>query len=70
MVMIELLNRDPWRFAVGDVVYVAGHPQREATITGAFGVGRTAWPHYLVQDYNGSEWQVPQQCLSRSVIVP
>jgi len=51
-------------------VYVAGHPQREATITGAFGVGRTAWPHYLVQDYNGSEWQVPQQCLSRSVIVP
>ena len=69
MVMIELLKRDPWRFAVGDVVYIAGHPQRGATITGAFGVGRTAWPHYLVQDYNGSEWQVSQQCLSRTPIV-
>ena len=69
MVMIELLKRDPWRFAVGDVVYIAGHPQREATIAGAFGVGRAAWPHYLVRDYNGSEWQVSQQCLSRTPIV-
>jgi len=64
------LNANPFRFQRGEIVYLAGHPQFEATITAAFGHGRLAWPHYLVMDYQGDEWTMPQQLLSRSPILP
>ena len=66
----ELLNADPWRFAAGDVVYIAGHEQLPAKVTAAFGHGRLNWPHYLVVDHQGHEWTLPQQCLARSPLVP
>ena len=68
--ILELLNANPWRFAVGDVVYIAGHEQEPAKVTAAFGHGRSSWPHYLVMDYQGHEWTVPQQCLARLPVVP
>ena len=68
--ILELLNANPWRFAVGDVVYIAGHEQQPAKVTAAFGHGRSSWPHYLVMDYQGHEWTVPQQCLARLPVVP
>ena len=64
--ILEKLRDNPWRFAVGDVVYIAGHEQIPAKVTAAFGHGRSSWPHYLVVDYQGHEWTVPQQCLARS----
>jgi hypothetical protein len=67
--IIEKLNDKPWRFAVGDSVYVAGWEQLPAKITAAFGAGRLAWPHYVVVDGEGTEWTLPQLMLSRSVIV-
>jgi hypothetical protein len=66
----ELLNADPWRFAAGDEVYIAGHKQLPAKVTAAFGHGRSNWPHYLVVDHQMHEWTVPQQCLSRLPVVP
>ena len=68
--ILELLNADPWRFAAGDVVYIAGHEQEPAKVTAAFGHGRSSWPHYLVVDHQMQEWTVPQQCLARLPVVP
>ena len=68
--ILELLNSNPWRFAVGDVVWIAGHEQEPAKVTKAFGHGRLSWPHYLVVDHQMHEWTVPQQCLSRLPVVP
>lgn len=68
--IFEKLRYNPWRFAVGDVVYIAGHEQEPAKVTEAFGYGRSNWPHYLVMDYQGHEWTVPQQCLTRLPVVP
>lgn len=68
--ILELLNSNPWRFAVGDVVYIAGQAQEPAKVTDAFGHGRLNWPHYLVADYQGDEWTLPQQCLARSMVAP
>ena len=68
--ILELLNSNPWRFAVGDLCYIAGHEQIPAKVTEAFGHGRLSWPHYLVVDYQGHEWTLPQQCLARSPLVP
>ena len=67
--ILEKLRDNPWRFAAGDVVYVAGHEQQPAKVTWAICHGLLSWPHYLVVDYKGREWRVPQQCLSRSPIV-
>ena len=68
--ILEHLNANPWRFAVSDVVYIAGHEQQPAKVTAAFGHGRSSWPHYLVMDYQGHEWTLPQQCLARLPVVP
>ena len=68
--ILELFNANPWRFAAGDDVYIAGHEQHPAKVTEAFGVGRLGWPHYLVVDHQGHEWTVPQQSLARLPIVP
>ena len=68
--ILEKLRDNPWRFAAGDVVYIAGHEQLPAKVTLAFGYGRLSWPHYLVVDHQGHEWTVPQQCLARLPVVP
>jgi hypothetical protein len=68
--ILEKLCDNPWRFAVGDVVYIAGRAQEPAKVTAAFGHGRLSWPHYLVVDHQMQEWTVPQQCLARSPLVP
>jgi hypothetical protein len=69
--ILEKLKDNPWRFAVGDEAYVAGwSPAVSVKITAAFGHGRSAWPHYVVVDYEGIECTVPQQCLSRTPILP
>jgi hypothetical protein len=67
--IIEKLKDNPWRFVVGDSVYVAGWEQLPAKITAAFGAGPFGWPHYVVVDGQGIEWTLPQLMLSRSVIV-
>lgn len=66
--IIEKLKDNPWRFVVGDSVYVAGWEQLPAKITAAFGSGLLGWPHYVVVDGEGIEWTLPQLMLSRSVI--
>jgi hypothetical protein len=70
MALTATLQHNPWRFAVGDDVFLAGHPQVAAKITATFGYGRSGWPHYTVLDYEGTEWTVPQQMLSKSPILP
>ena len=68
--ILEKLRDNPWRFAAGDEVYIAGHEQLPAKVTAAFGHGRSNWPHYLVVDHQMHEWTVPQQCLARLPVVP
>jgi len=68
MALTQLLKDNPWRFVVGDSVYVAGWEQLPAKITAAFGAGLLGWPHYVVVDHQGIEWTLPQLMLSRSVI--
>ena len=68
--ILEKLRDNPWRFAAGDEVYIAGHEQLPAKVIAAFGHGRSSWPHYLVVDHQMHEWTVPQQCLSRLPVVP
>jgi hypothetical protein len=68
--ILEKLRDNPWRFAVGDVVYIAGHEQIPANVTAVFGHGRSGSPHYLVVDHQGLEWTLPQQRLARSPLVP
>jgi hypothetical protein len=70
MALTATLTANPWRFATGDEVFIAGHPQFAAKVTAAFGHGRSDWPHYTVLDYEGTEWAVPQQMLSKSPILP
>jgi hypothetical protein len=70
MAITALLRANPWRFVTGDEVYIAGHPQYPAKITATFGYGRSAWPHYVVLDYEGTEWTVPQQLLAKAPILP
>ena len=66
--IIEKLKDNPWRFVVGDSVYVAVWQQLPVKITAAFGAGRSSWPHYVVVDHQGIKWTLPQLMLSRSVI--
>jgi hypothetical protein len=63
------LNANPWRFKVGDEVWIAGDRQPyPSKIVEAFGYGRSGWPHYQVVDCQGTEFTVPQQLLSKSPI--
>ena len=63
------LNANPWRFNVGDEVWMAGDRQPyPSKVVEAFGYGRSAWPHYRVVDCQGIEFTVPQQLLSASPI--
>lgn len=71
------LNANPWRFNVGDTVYIAGRPQLDATVVNTQHrqietehYGRIKWPYYLVVDYYGDNLWFPQHCLSSTPILP
>lgn len=68
MIQAQLLKAQPWRFSVGDVAYVRGWSQA-VTVTIVSQLQSLRWPHYLVEDYDGNLWQLPQIHLSRSPIV-
>jgi hypothetical protein len=69
MTLVDQLNQSPWRFKVGDEVFIAGHQQEHpAKIREAFGYGPSGWPHYRVVDHEGAVWVVPQQMISVSRI--
>ena len=59
------MTNPPWRFRVGDHVWVRGHhPDERFEILGGE-LWRT-FPHYLVRDLTtGEEWLMPQLQLSR-----
>ncbi len=66
---IRVLNAHPWRFALGDQVYVQGWPGNEtAVVTAQQTINRARFPHYLIVDSVGIEWRVSQLHLSRSPI--
>lgn len=57
----------PWRFRLGELVYVVGHPLHDSfTVVGGelwFG-----WPHYKLYDRDGHTWRVPQlHCSSKPI---
>lgn len=60
----RLLNSQPWRFKIGALVYVRGWPAGETARVVAY-VTELPFPHYLVMDSVGMEWQVCQLELSR-----
>lgn len=61
----RLLNSQPWRFEPGDTVYVRGWPADEtARVLVGLRPTRSGFPHYLVVDGGGLEWQVAQLELS------
>ena len=69
MALVELLRSNPWRFKVGDEVFIASNRQPyPAKVVEAFGYGPSGWPHYSVVDFQGTEYVVPQQLLSASPI--
>jgi hypothetical protein len=69
MKLVDQLRQNPWRFKVGDEVFIASRrSQWPAKVVEAFGYGPSGWPHYLVVDVQGDEWTVPQQLLSASPI--
>jgi len=70
MALTATRTENPWRFAPGDRVFIAGHPQQPAVVTAALGQGRAGWPHYFVVDFDGYEWRVPQIHLSSAPIQP
>ena len=66
MKLVDQLRQNPWRFKVGDEVWIAGKRQPyPATVSEAFGYGPSGWPHYTVVDFQGAEFVVPQQLLSK-----
>lgn len=68
MALTATRTENPWRFAPGDCVFIAGHPQQPAVVTAALGCARAGWPHYFVVDFDGYEWRVPQIHLSSTPI--
>jgi hypothetical protein len=64
MIAVKLLKRQPWRFNAGEQVYVQGW---EAGTTGLVVEqlrDGLAFPHYLVVDPEGHEWDIAQLRLS------
>jgi hypothetical protein len=65
---IRLLNRQPWRFKPGAHVYVRGWaPDATGLVTDLLLAGTNdlgCFPHYLVVDEAGVEWQISQLQLS------
>lgn len=61
----RILNQQPWRFHEGATVYVRGWPVDEtAKVVATIQPTRSGWPHYLVVDSVGIEWQIAQVQLS------
>lgn len=60
--------RYPWRFRLGDTVYVRGRPQDSTCKV----VGGELWmgcPHLTVVDYAGQAWRVAQiECSPRPIV--
>jgi hypothetical protein len=66
MKLVDQLRQNPWRFKAGDEVWIAGDRQPyPSKVVEAFGYGPCGWPHYLVVDFQGTEYKVPQQLLSK-----
>jgi hypothetical protein len=63
----RVLNEQPWRFNPGRLVYVRGWPADERGKVTAW-IQNRAFPHYLVVDSVGIEWQVAQIELSSKPI--
>jgi hypothetical protein len=64
MIAVKLLKRQPWRFNAGEQVYVQGW---EAGTTGLVVEqlhDGLAFPHYMVVDPEGLEWDIAQLRLS------
>lgn len=62
---------NPWKFHVGQAVYVWGFSQEiSLTIKEQKLLGTLNFPHYVVEELNGDLWTVPQMHLSRKPIVP
>ena len=69
MIGVRLLNGKPWRFKIGEVVYVRGWPvDATAKITAQLR-NAVPFPHYLAVDNDGREWRIPQLHLSTSPII-
>jgi hypothetical protein len=65
----RILNQQRWRFHPGATVYVRAWPSDEtAKVVGTIQPTRSGWPHYLVVDSVGIEWQIAQVELSSKPI--
>lgn len=57
----------PWRFSLGDFVYVWKRPSTETVEV----IGGELWcnfPHLLVRDAAGDTWRIPQlHCSSKTI---
>lgn len=61
---------NPWKFHVGQAVYVWGFRQDiSLTIKEQKLLGTLNFPHYVVEELNGDLWTVPQMHLSRKPLV-
>lgn len=57
----------PWRFRLGDLAYVKGHPL-DATFTVIGGELYFGFPHLKLFDREGYTWRVPQiHCSSKPI---
>lgn len=61
------LNAKPWRFRTGQHAYVRGWAQDQNVVITSL-VRNRAFPHYLVVDGMGREWQMAQVQLSTKPI--
>lgn len=57
--MIKIFHGYPWRFRIGDQIWVRGWNDDHARIVGRHSRGN-GWPHYVVADDIGAEFIVPQ----------
>lgn len=57
----------PWRFRIGSLVYVKGHPTDD-TFTVIGGELWLGFPHLHLYDRDGRTWRVPQlHCSSKPI---
>lgn len=57
--MNRIFNGYPWRFQIGDQVWVRGWNAEHARIISKR-ITSNGWPHYRVVDEIGAEYIVPQ----------
>lgn len=57
----------PWRFRIGSLVYVKGHPTDD-TFTVIGGELWLGFPHLHLYDRDGKTWRIPQlHCSSKPI---